>query len=449
MFPRARPPDERCTVIISEDVGVTGVWSNGFVHTRYAPALIALAYFAGGTVLYALDLSSLTGGDGVLAVDGGALWPRIAVLAAVCAPILLRRRYPVLGLAIATGPLVADALLGPSVPVWLAYGDVLYAAVLGGSALVRVALERFGVVVVGAVAVWAAVATGDVAAGVLVAGVGTLLVLTPIWWAGSLRRQREAADVERARADAEREKSAALSRVAELDRSAAVEEERRTLARDLHDVIAGHLSAIAIQSEAALSLRGRDPDRALAVLDSVRANSVDALDEMQSMIGLLRGTGDEAATAGRLAGLTDLVDSARASGTEVLVDFPDDARLGDMGTQVDLTAYRIVQESLTNAIKHAHGQTVDLRIEVAQGFVEIRCSNALADSRDEVAARLSGRGIGNIAERAQAVGGRAAAGIVGDRWRVTARLPVEEPGGVGVSSDGGARRGPVDALGEF
>src|SRR5699024_9812407 len=131
-------------------------------------------------------------------------WPRLAVLAGVCAPILLRRTHPSAALAAATVPMVVDALMGTSLPAWLAYGDLLYCAVLSGSPRVREGLERGGALAVGAAAVWAAVALGDLAAGVLVAGVGTLLVLTPVWWAGSLRRQREAAAAERARAESER-----------------------------------------------------------------------------------------------------------------------------------------------------------------------------------------------------------------------------------------------------
>lgn len=371
--------------------------------------MIALGYFAGGTLLYLLDLSALVGGR-----DDVGLWPRLLVLAAICAAILLRRSHPLLGLILGTIPLAVDAALGPSVSAWLAYGDLLYAAVLGGTPLVRRVLERGGVAVVAAVALWAAIDLGDLAVGVLVAGVGTLLVLTPVWWAGSLRTQRDAADAERAKFDA-------LARVAELDRAAAVGAERQRLARDLHDVIAGHLSAIAIQSEAALRLGDKDPARATAVLASVRANSVEALGEMQTMIGLLRSEPDAAATAGRLGDLGKLVDSARASGCEVTVLGEPPA---DLDTDTDLTGYRIVQEILTNATRHAPGQNVELRFAAADGELRICSSNRVVGQKEPRHPESgAGRGLRNIRERAQAVGGRASWGRVDGRWAVEAALP--------------------------
>lgn len=390
------------------------MWSNGAVNPRCAPArhataLIALGYFAGGALLYLLDLSALVGGD-----RGDALWPRLLLLAAICCAILLRRSHPLAGLLLATIPLVVDAAMGPSVPAWLAYGDLLYAAVLGGTPLARRVLERGGVAVVAVVAVWAALDEGDLAAGVLVAGVGTLLVLTPIWWGGSLRTQRDAADAERAKFDA-------LAQVAELDRAAAVGAERQRLARDLHDVIAGHLSAIAIQSEAALRLGDRDPARAMGVLASVRANSVEALGEMQTMIGLLQSEHDVPATAGRLGDLAVLVGSARASGSAVTVV---GAPPPDLDTDTDLTGYRIVQEMLTNATKHAPGRDVALRFAATAAELRITAANDVAEQADPGRREAgSGRGLRNIRERAQAVGGRASWRSADGRFSIEVALP--------------------------
>ncbi len=133
---------------------------------------------------------------------------------------------------------------------------------------------------------------GELRIAVWAVSIAALVIVVPIWWARSVRTHRDAAEIERARAEA-------LSRVAELDRRAAITTERQRLARDLHDVVAGHLSSIAIQSEAALRLRDSDPDRALTVLESVRSGSVAALQEMQSMVRLLRSddTDDEITTA--------------------------------------------------------------------------------------------------------------------------------------------------------
>jgi signal transduction histidine kinase len=136
------------------------------------------------------------------------------------------------------------------------------------------------------VAVAALVLTGDWRVMALAITAAVAFVGTSIWWALSVRTHKEIAGAERARAQA-------LSLVAELDRRAAIADERKTMARDLHDVIAGHLSAIAIQSEAALGVLARQESADPAVtgiVGSIRSNSVSALQEMRTMIGLLRAT---------------------------------------------------------------------------------------------------------------------------------------------------------------
>src|SRR5690606_29201484 len=157
----------------------------------------------------------------------------------------MRRTRPLLALLVGTVPVLVDLVVGPSLPVWIAYGDLLYAAALFGSARTSRFLERAPVVpiVVGAVAL--GVYFGELRIAVWAVSIAALVIVVPIWWARSVRTHRDAAEIERARAEA-------LSRVAELDRRAAITTERQRLARDLHDVVAGHLSSIAIQSEAAL-----------------------------------------------------------------------------------------------------------------------------------------------------------------------------------------------------
>jgi len=380
---------------------------------RCAPFLIALAYFACGIVLYSLDLAQLVYDDDI----GPSTRVRVLVLAATCLPILLRRSHPLLGLALASVPVAVDAALGVSLPVWLAYGDLLFAATLYGSARLSVVLERAPIVPVLLLAVGIGVALDDLRVGVFVAAMGALLVMLPIWWGRSVRTHREAADTERA-------KARALARVAELDRASAVTAERQRLARDLHDIVAGHLSAIAIQSEAALRLGDSNPEKAVTVLESVRSNSVEALREMQTMVALLRSDGgdrtdDDAATAGRLANLSVLVASAEASGTPVTVDTVD---LPGMDADVDVTAYRIIQESLTNATKHAPGQAVHVVLRVDGRELTISVTNPLgADTPTDDAV---GHGLRNIVDRAAVVGGRARSAATDGLWRTEARLPI-------------------------
>ncbi|MFD6892977.1 sensor histidine kinase [Rhodococcus sp. NPDC060086] len=387
---------------------------------RYAAALIALAYFVCGAVLYLLDLGAL------VAHDETSVQVRLVLLAAVCVPMLLRRSHPLLGLALASVPVAVDFALGMSLPVWIAYGDLLFAAALYGTARTSVFLERAPIAPIAILAVGAGIYTGELRPAVFVAAMGALLISLPVWWARSVRTHRDAAEAERVKAQA-------LAQVAELDRAAAITAERQHLARDLHDIVAGHLSAIAIQSEAALRLRERDPQKAMTVLESVRTNSVEALREMQSMVTLLRSedTRDDTATAGRLADLSGLVSSAGASGNTVTIDARE---LPELDAEVDVTAYRIIQEALTNATKHAPGQPVLVCLAADRRELTIRISNPLvpantrtvevAPDSDTACERGERQGLRNIAERAAAIGGGARSRIVDDQWRTEVHLPL-------------------------
>jgi signal transduction histidine kinase len=200
------------------------------------------------------------------------------------------------------------------------------------------------------------------------------------------------------------------------------------MARELHDVIAGHLSAIAIQSEAALSMSS-DPTMAHAVLKSVRENSVNALEEMRTMIGLLRAdleAGDaerEITAPTRLAELFRLVESARASGMRVTVNSTVDAAVA-LPAAVDLTAYRIAQEALTNTVKHAPGGRVLVDIRHRDGMLTVEVGNELRPHAPRTGA--TGHGLLNMRERASAVGGTLSAGPSGSAWVVRAELPLAE-----------------------
>lgn len=197
------------------------------------------------------------------------------------------------------------------------------------------------------------------------------------------------------------------------------------MARDLHDVIAGQLSGIAIQSEAALTLRDADQETLRRVLTAVRRDSLDSLTEMRAMIGLLRADGsadgdprtspagldrlDTLLAAGRATGLRIEVDDRRANGTPV-------------PAAVDLAAYRIVQESLTNAAKHAPGSVVRLRLEHRTGELVIELDNDLVPGTRPGGG--TGVGLLGLRERATAVGGTVHAGPDDGRWRVRAELPM-------------------------
>ncbi|WP_216217419.1 sensor histidine kinase [Amycolatopsis aidingensis] len=378
-------------------------------------ALIACFTFGGGSLLYLAGLYQLFGDPA-----DAPFWLRIALYALLCSTQVLRRRAPALALGLATLLLGVDMLaLGLAAPTLVAFSDLVYAATLYGSR--RLSRAMIPVAAIGTLGVTAAalILAPDWRLGVLAAFACLPFLVTPVWWAANVRQQRDIAESERANA-------AQLARIAELDRQAAVASERSRMARDLHDVIAGHLSAIAIQSEAALSMASAEERSGLVhtVLESVRGNSVDALAEMRAMIGLLKAgdNGTERTAPPRLSELSKLVESARASGMAVEVDLrldPDAA----LPAAVDLTAYRIAQEALTNAVKHAPGGTAALTIRQHDGRVHVELTNDLGQAGT---AEGTGTGLVNMRERAHSIGGSFRAGPGGRGWQVAAVLPTTD-----------------------
>ncbi|MGH3859247.1 sensor histidine kinase [Actinokineospora sp.] len=342
-----------------------------------------------------------------------SVWPHVLVLAGMCALMLLRLRAPVPAMVAGWPLLAADVAMGLTLPVVLVASEHLYAAVLYGSRrasrtiAAAVGLLIVSIIVIAVVHGWDMRTTTDL---LLKA---CALPLVPVWWGMNLRQQRESAEAERARADD-------LTRIAALDRDAAVHAERASMARDLHDVIAGHLSAIAIQSEALLTLPDGHP-RTRTVLRSVRENSVDALAEMRAMIGLLRADDDvsERTAPARLRELDRLIRSARASGLDVRVDAEHPPELP---AAVDLSAFRIVQEALTNAVKHAPGSRAEVSVSHGGGTLVVE----VTDDGTGAVPNPSGTGLITMTERAQAVGGVLVAGPCARGWRVRAELPVED-----------------------
>jgi signal transduction histidine kinase len=376
--------------------------------------LVAFGSWLAGLALYVSGMFPL-----VNMTEPVPLWARFLVLTGICALRLVRRLTPA-ALVAAMALLMVDFALGPTIPVLLVFADQLYLATLNGSRRIHgamIAIAALGTLTMVAVVV---LLSTSWRAGLITALAAMPFLVMPVWWATNVRQQRDIADNER-------ENAVQLARIGELDRYAAVAAERARMARDLHDVIAGHLSAIAIQSEAVLTMSTADPATSHAVLRSVRENSVSALDEMRSMIGLLReGGSDEETTApARLAQLSKLVESARASGMHVEVGSEMDGAAA-LPAAVDLTAYRIAQEALTNAVKHAPGARTSVDIQRADGILTVEVTNELQATGKKSRQGGTGNGLLNMRERASAVGGSLSAGVSGGRWRVHAELPVPE-----------------------
>ncbi|MFC0556547.1 sensor histidine kinase [Planotetraspora thailandica] len=376
-------------------------------------ALVAAVVFAGGVALLA---------SGAYVHRGQAVPPMVIPLAVTCLGVVLRRRRPVAALALGVAAVIGDLILGPSLGTVLIFTDNLYAATLYGPR--RLATWLLGItavlaVVVGAVAGLAAGNWGALAIGGVQAG---LVLTTPTLTALIIRQHRDQVIAERARARQ-------LARLAELDRQAAVTAERTRMARELHDIIANHFSAVAIQSAAVIARQDLNAESVRKVLESIRANSVRGMAEMRTMIGLLRAEADDEpeTVSHRLKDAPELVARSRRAGMDVRLSVDGTPR--DLAPSIEVAGYRILQESLTNALKHGTGR-VDVTVEYASGEVVLTIENPWGSGSSGLPG--SGTGLVGMAERAAVVGGTFTAGPVktalgeGEQlWRIVATLAAE------------------------
>ncbi|MEH0825321.1 MULTISPECIES: sensor histidine kinase [unclassified Micromonospora] len=342
----------------------------------------------------------------------------LAPLAVICVAVGLRRAAPRTGLALGTGAVLADTALGVSLGTPLVYTQVLYDACVYGPARLWRRLVRATVGLSAAGAVAGALLWGwrGVALGVPFVLAGVLPVLTGV----SVRQYRDQAAAERARAEQ-------TARLAELDRRQAVLAERARMARELHDVVANHLSAVALHATAVLSAPGLNRDRVDAALRVIRESSVQGMAEMRQLIGLLRGPAGEDPTDGptrvRLDELDRLIARMTAAGLTVRATVTGTPRPLPVG--VDLAAYRIVQESLTNALRHGAG-AAELSVAYEPAEVVVTVRNPIGGGNG----RLPGAGAGLIGmrERAALLDGRFSAGPEDGQWQVRAALPTGASG---------------------
>ncbi|MFB6788529.1 sensor histidine kinase [Streptomyces olivaceus] len=381
---------------------------------------VAVGGLLGGLLLWGIGLGVRPADEAVVLFDGR--WPLLVPLVVMAGCELLRREAPRTGVLVGTAALIADTLTRGSLVTVIMYTDVMYAAVLYGppSSARRIPWITGLLTVAGTVVPFALWRTPEA----LLIGVAVGIVsFAPASTGLIVRNHREAADAALLRA----EQTALL---AEKDRVQAVTAERSRMARELHDLVANHLSAIAIHSTAALSLDDAATTR--QALGVIRENSVAGLAEMRRLIGILRdeGGGDTGPSAApTLDGLGALVDGARANGLDVTLD----AAPGEnLPAPVELAAYRIVQESLTNALKHASKGPVHVRLARQAGALRVRVTSPYGD-RDTPRAPGSGAGLVGMRERAALLHGTFEAGAVavpdaaGDTiWAVCATLPLTE-----------------------
>ncbi|MFF3016968.1 sensor histidine kinase [Streptomyces sp. NPDC057939] len=377
--------------------------------------LIASVSVLAGLLLWSLGVHSNT------RPHFAPAWAALAPLLVMGALELLRRTHPAVTVSVGTVALVVDTFTVGNLATILMYTDLMYAAVLYG----KPAMARRLPVGTGLATV--AITIGSVAwlrtpQALLIGVVAGIITFGPAMTGATLRNHRDAAIAARLRA----EQTALL---AEMDRSQAVAAERARMARELHDMVANHLSAIAIHSTAALSIDS--PATSREALGVIRENSVQGLAEMRRLIGLLRdaGAGGDAVAVPTLDGLEALLGRARANGAASGLDFVLHDGRPQAGpavpTPVELAAYRIVQESLTNALKHAGPGTVTIRVTCEDGLLSVGVDSPY-EVRHGPRAPGSGAGLIGMRERADLLGGTFTAGPVGSVWQVRATLPAEE-----------------------
>jgi signal transduction histidine kinase len=321
-------------------------------------------------------------------------WLWVGVLIALVPTLLWRRTHPLLMLAIAfgVGSIVSVATGGDPQLVTTAYFLLLvYAVVRWGSGRAMVA---GGAILLASSAL--SFALGPTTIGDVVGGLAVVVTTVTL---GVAFRWRAAA------------------RARELDRVKLLEREQ--LARDLHDTVAHHVSAIAIQAQAGTAVAATDPDAAAEVLRVIEGEASRTLDEMRSMVRVLRR--DDAAELAPSPGLAELRRLATTDAGGPVVDVRIAGDVEAVPPTVASAVYRLAQEAVTNARRHARNATrVDVRVDVDGAGIRL-------DVRDDGAPAASatpGYGITGMTERAALLGGTCeAVPVAGGGWAVTAVLP--------------------------
>ncbi len=210
----------------------------------------------------------------------------------------------------------------------------------------------------------------------------------------------------------------AADRIAQLERRTGQLAERNRLARELHDSVGHALSVVTVQAGAARRTLRTDPEFTERALGAIEESARTALDDLDHVLGLLR---DEAAGRTPQPGLTDLetlLETTRLAGTDVTAELGGD--LAAVPAVVSREVYRILQECLTNAVRHAGRVPVTVVVDVAAHGLVARVANPLGAGSGRTG---GGRGLRGMTERVEVLGGALSAGRVDERWEVVVRVP--------------------------
>ncbi|MET0304059.1 MAG: sensor histidine kinase [Microbacteriaceae bacterium] len=321
----------------------------------------------------------------------------------------------------APGPVVAITIVAAAVDLFLRAGD--------GPPYVAAVFAIIGAIARGA-RVWAFVSVAVAWAGslafALIVGAdlnparvaGITLGILIVMGAGEMMRSR-------------RERFAEAQRLASERREAAVQAERVRIARELHDVLAHSLSQINVQAGVGLHLAERHPEKAADALSNIKETSKTALDEVRAVLGLLRsasGSDPEAPLVPQsgLDRLAALVDGVRSHDIEIILDdaVPPGAHVP---ASTQSAVYRIVQESLTNVIRHSGASSVRVSVSVDAGELVAEVIDDGHGTPSSSDTPSGGRGLLGMRERAELLGGHLDAGPApSGGFRIHARIPIPE-----------------------
>jgi signal transduction histidine kinase len=357
--------------------------------------------------------------------------PQLLLAGVACGPIALLRRWPLTVLAVAT---VANVLVMATGVASFLSGILLgFASYFVASRLPRrvsIAAVAASAAALSGALVYAAFAVRNAAPAH--GAVEGLLPLAAAWFVGdsvAARRRYLAGLAEQA----ERERAAKAERARQQ-----VREERVRIARELHDVVAHTLAVITVQAGVGRRLAAKRPEEASSALGSIETIGRTAQEELRVVLGLLRDEQNGAAALAPAPGLADvkeLVETVRASGTPVDLEMSGTDRR--LSPALELSIYRVVQEALTNVVKHAPGARAAVGLAVSASQVRLNVTDdggpaghpAGEDSRPAGPAHEPGLGIVGMRERIGAFGGWLVAEPLTDRgFRVIAEVPIEGAG---------------------
>jgi signal transduction histidine kinase len=342
----------------------------------------------------------------------------LAVLA-IALPLLWRSRAPQITLAlVVVGVFACLATLKPGWSVVLAASVAVYTVALHGHRLRTLALA--GCVVAITVLVMAVFSSNGVISTEALARLGLLLLALVV---GDAVRSRRAVRHAAREQEAERERR----RGQEAERRIA--DERLRIAQEVHDVVAHAMVAINVQAGVAAHVLHKQPGQAETALTEIKRVSGAALTDLRATLGLLRDEGAAAPVhpARELSEVPDLAAPLRAAGVRVDIEVDLPGQDGRVPSAVGAAAYRIVQEALTNVLRHADASSAAVHVTIGARSVEIDVRNdgVARPTNGRATADGAGTGLRGMAERAEALGGRIEAGRLPDGgWHVHAVLPL-------------------------